>query len=96
MPIRASVKYGTLAGTEAGGDPLQDVQVTSYIYGGGRAQHCSALMANPADLHWYDRHGVSGIAAIQRLMPSLDSDSQRLITNGRPRTDNRFGSISIV
>jgi hypothetical protein len=46
-----------------------------YIYGWGRAQTCSALMANPADLNWYDQHAIPGKAPIHKLTPTLDSDS---------------------
>lgn len=63
---------------EPAGDPLWSFSTPSYIYGWGRARHCSALMAHPDDLSWYAKHASSLERRFESLHPVLDPQSQQL------------------
>lgn len=67
-----------LSRIEPAGDPLRHFRTPSYIYGWGRARHCSALMRSPSDLTWYERHRASTRTGIRELQPILPALMNRL------------------
>jgi hypothetical protein len=59
-------------------DPLQFRRIPSYVYGWGRAQHCSALMTLPDHSEWYNRHVCDHKLRIGKLNPTRDVQTELL------------------
>ena len=54
-----------------GGEPGRP-EPPSYVYGWGRAKHCSWVMTSPHDEHWYSRHQMTESGRVERLIPAMD------------------------
>jgi hypothetical protein len=57
-----------------GGEPGRP-EPPSYVYGWGRAKHCSLLMASANDTAWYSRHQMTESGRVERLVPRMDAQT---------------------
>lgn len=57
-----------------GGEPGRP-EPPSYVYGWGRATHCSWMMTSHDDTHWYSRHQMTASGRVERLVPEMDAQT---------------------
>jgi hypothetical protein len=60
-----------------GGEPGRP-EPPSYVYGWGRAKHCSWMIKTPDDTHWYSRHQMTESGRVERLVPKMDSQTMAI------------------
>jgi hypothetical protein len=57
-----------------GGEPGRP-EPPSFVYGWGRAKHCSGLMLSRHDTTWYSRHEMTESERVERLVPTMDAQT---------------------
>ena len=57
-----------------GGEPGRP-EPPSFVYGWGRAKHCSSVMTSPDDTSWYSRHQMTKSGRVEQLVV-MDEQTQ--------------------
>lgn len=50
----------------------------SYVYGWGRAKHCSWLICSPDDTRWYGLHEMTEPGRVERIIPRMDGQTEAI------------------